>query len=45
MPAPVAEEAADPVDVPVEEAAAPTEEAKEEAPVEEAAEGKKEEDK
>ena len=37
VPAPVAEEAAAPVDAPVEEAAAPAEEAKEEAPVEEAA--------
>ena len=36
VPAPVAEEAAAPVDAPVEEAAAPVEEAKEEAPVEEA---------
>ena len=37
VPAPVAEEAAAPVDAPVEEAAAPAEEAKEEASVEEAA--------
>ena len=43
VPAPVAEEAAAPVDAPVEEAAAPVEEAA--APVEEAAEEKKEEDK
>ena len=52
VPAPVAEEAAAPVDAPVEEAAAPAEEAaapaeeaKEETPAEEAAEEKKEEDK
>tara|TARA_Y100000816_G_scaffold291685_1_gene283881 strand:+ start:603 stop:1427 length:825 start_codon:yes stop_codon:yes gene_type:complete len=37
VPAPVAEEAAVPVDAPVEEAATPAKEAKEEAPVEEAA--------
>ena len=53
VPAPVAEEAAAPVDdapveeaaAPVEEAAAPVEEAKEEAPAEEIAEENKEEDK
>ena len=52
VPAPIAEEAAAPVDAPAEEAAAPSEEvaatveeAKEEAPAEEAAEEKKEEDK